>query len=172
MCFRAPRTVPQVVSAQMGLGDDEADRAYSAPGTTKDNMDALPINSPDSSEGDGSDTSSLSNISEAHGADDEDVQSAAGTPKESALPLDLPSETIDPLELMSGSESKSNSARPMAPRGSRPVSNLESGEEMKAASPPGSRGGSAASGRLGSARHQVLPPIDQRSKPNSPLPAY
>ena len=174
---RAPRTVPQPVSAQQGLGDDPDDpvggRSLSAPLHGLDNMDALPPSSPDSSDMGSEHSSGLTNISEARDVD------VGGSP------VDGDPVVVDPLELVSGSNnSKSGSDGPlMAPRpGSAGVmgcpvshsSSREAGSEFLRASqsrmisPPGSA--SSRSGRPGSSKHPVLPPIGQTER--TVLPEY
>ena len=159
--------MPAPVSAQVGLGETPLPpqyRAYSAP-TTNDNMDVLPPNSPDSSDAADNDDDSLSNISEAR------ERAVADSPEGSRgqSEVNLPPETLDRLELTSGSDKNLSAVGsvPMAPRpGSR--------------SSQGSRAGSGMSGSLtqrsnrpGSERHPVLPPIGATSPQLvNPLPDY
>ena len=158
-CSRTPRTVPAPVSGQLGLGEEQAPgttsasyRAFSAP-VPNENMDVLPPNSPDSSDMGMNDDDSLSNLSEAREINNTGPCSPVG----SARRTFPPAETIDRLELGSTSDKNSANSVPPAPRpGSR--------------TGPPSRQGSAMSGRPGSDRHPVLPPISP--KPVDPLPAY
>ncbi len=171
--YRAPRTVPQPVDAQLGLGDDDpARRSYSAPHPASRagiNMDALPPGSPDSSEARSNSNSSLENLSEAGGVNravESPVDSLEGSFK-GEEDTGLPAEAVDPIELMSGTASKTLSGAPMAPRptsggqGSRQLSDLAG---SRPGSGVGSRAGSAMSGRPGSDRHPVLPPISPHAR--------
>ena len=151
-----PSTVPVPVSAQCGLGPEEGEdspspnkeRVQSAPPNQKDNtnMDALPPASPDSSVSGGDEEDTLSNISEAR-----EIEHRAGSPdaqgglKGSKDNINLPRDALERLELMSGSGTK-NMSNPSVPLAPRPGS----GQGDR----PGSR-----SGRPGSNRHRVLPPI-------------
>ena len=162
--FSAPRTVPQPLTATLGLGDSEAahrQRAYSAPMTNEQNMDALPPSSPDSSESRSGGDSSLSNISEARDIEQEPGSpdgSRHESPGASQTDLQLPAEALDRLTLMSGSDSKNRSAgsMPLAPR---PGSGADHGSRPE-----------SASGILGSDRLPVLPPIGQSPTPVEMLP--
>jgi len=177
-----PQTVPAPVSAQaQGLGPDDQVvpqyRAFSAP-TTNDNMDVLPPNSPDSSDAAGADDDSLSNISEAREMADRSPEGSerGGDGDQVHYDANLPPDTLDRLDLASGSDKNltgSPGSVPLAPRpGSR------SGQGSRA----GSRIGSAMSGgsltnrsnRPGSERHPVLPPIGGQGSPRvvDPLPDY
>ena len=105
-------------------------------------MDALPL-SPDSSNSNSDTKSSLSNISEAHLDDNEEANSVSESPKQTR------NEAIDPLELSSESHlSKSLLSGQLAPRGSLPKEIIDTTEPRP-----------TSSGRLGSAKHRVLPPI-------------
>ena len=153
--------MPLAVTAQLGLGevDDSPspskERMHSAP-TTKDNMDALPPGSPDSSMTGGAEEDTLSNISEAR-----EIENRAGSPEADKENLVLPQDTIERLELLSGSASKnlSNHSVPLAPR----PSSREQQAPPESPRRPDSAGASSThlSGRPGSNRHPVLPPIGQ-----------
>lgn len=147
-----------------------AGRSLSAPAHGLDNMDALPPSSPDSSDVASEDSSGLTNISEARDVD-------AGGSQDPLLNNDnLPDTHVDPLDLVSDSNSKSLSGRLPAPRPgsaigdgyvvngrSRPGSGMEKGIVSPGRSREGTPNGSDTyrSGRPGSSRHPVLPPIGQ-----------
>jgi len=151
--YRSARTVPQDVNSQMGLGDQmgakhNKTRSYSAPFA---NPDALPPNSPDSSDFRSVSPSTLSNISEAQDVEQEqdgDGSGSEGYPEN----LALPAEALDRITLFSGSPTKTNGSVPLAPR---PGSN----NRAVSRSPEYSN----RSSRPGSERHMVLPPIAQCS---------
>lgn len=133
----APRTVPQSLNSTVGLGDTMiSQRAYSAP---NQNMDALPPESPDSSESCSGGDSSLSNISEARDIDEE-------VPDSPASDFQLP---VDRISLTSGSNK--HTPPPIAPR-------------------PQSAGSRPLSGRPGSEKHPILPPIGSSPTPVEMLP--
>ena len=161
--FRAPRTVPQSVEEQLGLGDEDLmRRAFSAPGHGI-TANGLPMGSPDSSENRSNSGSSLSNLSEAEGFNrdaESPVDSLEAGSVHGAGDNALPDEIVEPIELMSSTASKSNG--PMAPRpatgdrsNSRPVS-------AKIMSRP------ASTDRPGSDRHPVLPPISPQNSQTLP----
>ena len=146
--------MPQDVNDQTGL-DDETDpkqnriRSYSAP---VGNPDALPPNSPDSSDFRTESGSGLSNISEARDAEQEHGVGDSGS---EGFPenLGLPVEALDRITLLSGSPAKNGSSVPLAPRpgsGDRVVSQMSGAYSNR-------------SSRPGSDRHAVLPPIAQCS---------
>lgn len=154
--FSAPRTVPQSLSATMGLGDSDTwhsnQRAYSAPDP---NMDALPPTSPDSSESRSGGDSSLSNISEARDIDEE-PGSQPESPTGSQNDLQLPADALDRITLVSSSGSNKNQSA--------------NGKSLPLAPRPVSAGSRPGSGRPGSDRHPVLPPIGQSPRPVEMLP--
>lgn len=164
MIFSRGRTVPQPVSAQMGLGDEDGGvRSSSAPGTAHVNMDALPPGSPDSSSSGSGVTSSLGDISEARDGAGDVTGSLDVSGKEVFLKGNLPNEKIDPLELMSADSKSRGSNGPLAPRqmsGAPPPPAVA--EEAR----PGSSASNGRASRLGSDKHAVLPPI------GSPLPVH
>jgi len=136
-------------------------RSSSAPGTAHVNMDVLPPGSPDSSSSCSGATSSLADISEARAGDVTGSLDVSG--KEVFMKGNLPSEKIDPLELMSADSKSRGSNGPMAPRQmSGAVTGPAEAEEMR----PGSAASNGRASRLGSDKHTVLPPI------GSPLPAH
>ena len=157
--FRVASTVPQPNSALNR--DDENQRSYSAPqaATKQKDMDALPL-SPDSSNSNSDSKSSLSNISEAHLDDNEEVNSVSASPKP------VKTETfVDPLELSSGSHfSKSLPSGQLAPRGSIPSTDLAEANNSEIVRP------TSSSSRLGSGKHRVLPPITTSPQPVSAFP--
>ena len=161
---RAPRTVPQSVEEQVGLGDEDLmRRAFSAPGHGI-TANGLPIGSPDSSENRSNSGSSLSNLSEAGLNQDAEspVDSLEAGSVHGAGDNALPDEVVEPIELMSSTASKSNG--PMAPRPAtedRPNSRPVSAQIM---SRP------ASTDRPGSDRHPVLPPISPQN--SQTLPDY
>ena len=165
--FRAPRTVPQMVEEQLGLGDEDMmRRAFSAPGHGVTG-DGLPMGSPDSSENRSNSGSSLSNLSEAGGLNqggETPVDSLEAESARGAEDTALPDEAVEPIELMSSTASKSNG--PMAPRPNSRTSELSASRPVSAkiVSRP------ASSGRPGSDRHPVLPPISPQNPQN--LPEY
>ena len=148
--YSKPATVPVTVTAQLGLGEDDdspspsKDRVHSAPINPNDpgNMDALPPASPDSSLSGSTRSDTLSNISEAR-----EIEHRAGSPdhelKGSKDNLKMAHEALERLELLSGSGTKnlSNPSVPLAPR------------------PDSQQADRPLSGRPGSERHPVLPPI-------------
>jgi hypothetical protein len=171
VCYRTPRTVPASVMTQLGLGDDtgrngQSARAFSAPAPA-DNMDILPPNSPDSSDMQSQDDDSLSNISEAREIGPGGRNGVRGSLNGSARrPFQSQDTHIDRLELGSTPENNSTDSVPKTPRpGSR-----TGGSRQGSRSGMGSRQGSNLSGRPGSDRHPVLPPISP--KPVEALPAY
>ena len=141
------------VSSQVGLdeqgGPKHNTRSYSAPVA---NPDALPPNSPDSSDFRSVSHSDLSDISEAQDVDQEQEGAGSGSEEEFPGNLALPAEAMDRITLLSGSPSKNGSV-PLAPR---------PGSEDRAASRT-SGAYSNHSSRPGSERHTVLPPIAQCS---------
>ena len=151
MFYSKPATVPVAVTAQLGLGEDDdspspsKDRVHSAPLNPKDNtnMDALPPASPDSSISGSSRTDTLSNISEAREIENHRAGSADAMLKGSKDNGNLAHEALERLELLSGSGTKnqSNPSVPLAPR------------------PDSQHGERPLSGRPGSERHPILPPI-------------
>lgn len=138
-------------------GPKEADsqqRSFSAPvAKDNDNMDALPLSSPDSSQSGSGYMDSLSNISEAGDVGGGSAGDASPRGEEEVKDmLILPDEALDRIDLLSGSGSKNLSgSAPLAPR---PGTAGSAGSEL-------SEAGSLHSGRPGSNRHRVLPPIGQ-----------
>ncbi|XP_046341681.2 leucine-rich repeat and guanylate kinase domain-containing protein-like [Haliotis rufescens] len=136
-----PKTAPQAVDDQVGLGDEMDPRAFSAPVNTINvgNSGALPPASPDSSTDDASSGSGFSDLDSAT-----ELQRGSTPPSQNdAAKGLLPTETVNPLELISeqGYKSASNTELP-APR-------------PPSAPRPDSRN------RPGSDRHKILPPINQ-----------
>ena len=154
--FSKPATVPVNVSSQLGLGEDDdrtsaspsKERVQSAPLNPKEssNMDDLPPQSPDSSLSSSQGSDTLSNISEAREIEQR-VGSALKGSKENVSRLSH--ETLQRLELMSGSANKNKSVHSI---GVVPVPASHRTDSQH------SRPDSRAS-RPGSTRHPILPPI-------------
>lgn len=146
----------------MDIGDSA--RSQSAPAAKDLDPDAIPPGSPDSSHSGSKSGSSLSNLSEARNVAPD--LSPPDSPTGSTAKLVLPSEFLDRMDLLSGSDTKDISGSvPLAPRpgsgGPRP------GSGMLPESRPLS--GVSGTGRPGSERHRVLPPIGQTAQD---LPDY
>ncbi|XP_033744954.1 leucine-rich repeat and guanylate kinase domain-containing protein-like [Pecten maximus] len=142
-----PKTAPQTVEGQMGLGDGEVSRSYSAP-----------VQKPPHAESDedsSSDERSDSMLSVAS-AGDMGGGSPEGSVHGGGKGPQLPTETMNPLEFMEEEKGgKSQTSQPAEIHEARPPS----------APRPGSRS------RPGSDRHKVLPPISPIPKVNY-IPEY
>lgn len=135
---RYPRTAPQSVEGQMGLGDhDNTHRAFSAPVVNK--LTTAGSSSSSSSERSESSLSGLSSASDMRqgASPDGSINEAKG------LNL-LPTDRVNPLELLGGDKGHGQNSHTTY-------------DQPRPPSEP--RAGSQGSQRLGSAKHRVLPPI-------------
>lgn len=138
MFYSYPKTAPQSVEGQMGLGASattmtDAQRSFSAPAANKPPRPG----SSDSSENRSGASSSLTGLTSA--SDIQRAGSPEAAPAQTNNGPQLPTEMVNPLELMSES-----GVEPRPPSGPRPNSQ-------------GSRN------RPGSSKHKVLPPISPKN---------
>ncbi|XP_013413675.1 leucine-rich repeat and guanylate kinase domain-containing protein [Lingula anatina] len=176
-----PTTAPAMETNGLGEGNEvTGQRSRSAPGKAftpddPNNMDQLPPSSPDSSHQTSRTSTSLSNISSAQNEAFEETESQDGS-GQNQPPIELPSESMDPMELMSPDRAtKSGSGFVFAPPpggsgGSRPHSagSMELGSYDVNSLPAVNN-----SGRPGSHKHRVLPPIGGSPTPQTnTLPEY
>jgi len=140
-----PKTAPQTVDSQLGLGESGEPRAISAPinhaEPTADLGEVGPPASPDSSTSDGSASSNLSDLDSA--TDLQRGHDGKGNSNSNSKGL-LPTEKVNPLALIDEQSYRSTSKTHLP--AARPPS----------ATRPDSQTGVA---RPGSERHIVLPPI-------------
>lgn len=126
LLFRYPRTVPQTVEGQMGLGEGDQSRSYSAPiqkpvhaGSDEDSSD---------------DERSESTLSVAS-AGDMNANSPEGSIRDKDLTL--PTETLNPLDFMENKENqRSEMQEPRPPSAPRPLSQGRPGSDRHKVLPP------------------------------------
>ncbi len=146
-CHCRSRTTPPTADTLLGDEDGVPRRFHSAPaGTTRE----WPLDTPDSSEfrSESTESSLADRISPV-----DSLELGSTHERESGIPQ--PGETVEPIELTTGDEAKS--AGPRAPRpgmGDRPVSR---GADSR-----------PSTGRPGSDRHPVLPPISPKISQTPP----
>ena len=127
MSYRYPKTAPQPVEGQVGLGEGEVNRSYSAP------VQKPPHDDDDSS----SDEQSDDSISMASAGDMGPTSPTGSIQGEKGL--QLPTETMNPLDFM-GDEKGGNSTNPRSgsqpPIAPRPTSQGRPGSNRHKVLPP------------------------------------